>query len=59
MKLSFDVSPYANQHGTIDAPDNLPEEKWEEYIQEHFKDAQLEEAEFSYVGIDIDNIEVE
>ena len=59
MKLSFYVSPYANQHGTINAPDNLPEEKWEEYIQEHFNDAQLEGVQLNYVGIDIDDIEVE
>lgn len=53
----FHISPYAQQTGHIEIPDDV--ESTAEYIREHFGEAKMDEAELDYCGCDIDDIEEE
>jgi hypothetical protein len=48
------VYPYASQEGTIQVPDDIPEEKVGQYIHDHFNDIALGEVSLDYKGTDIE-----
>ena len=51
----IEAYPYAVQNGTIEVPDNIPEDDVEKYIEEHWKDIIFEEKpRLSYKGADFD-----
>ncbi len=46
--------PFATQSGSIEVPDNLPKEQYDEYVQQHFNDISFDEPDLDYCGIDIE-----
>ena len=52
--LCVTATPYATQYGTIDVPEDLPEDEYEEYVHNHFGDIKFGEADLDYAGTDLD-----
>lgn len=52
--LGVTATPYTTQYGTIDVPADLPEERYEAYVREHFGEIKFNEPSLDYAGTDID-----
>ena len=52
--LEITATPYATQYGTIEVPDDLPEEDYKKYVTEHFDDIKFGEPDLDYAGTDLD-----
>lgn len=54
MKYSIVAYPYAKQYGTIEVPDNVPEEEIDSYIETYWEKIKFEEPELGYAGTDFE-----
>ena len=55
MKTLFITAlPYATQEGTLEVPDDLPENEYKNYVNEHFNDIEFGEPSLDYAGTDIE-----
>lgn len=54
MKAHITTFPYAIQYGVLEMPDNIEEDKREEYIVEHWDDIEFGEPDLDYAGTDMD-----
>lgn len=54
MKYSIVAYPYAKQYGTIEVPDNVPEEEIDSYIETYWEKIKFEEPELDYAGTDLE-----
>lgn len=54
MKYKITAYPYAVQHGTIEVPDNVPEEEIDSYIETYWEKIKFEEPELDYAGTDFE-----
>lgn len=54
MKYRITAYPYAIQHGTIEVPDNIPEEDVDMYIEEYWNKIKFEEPDLDYTDTDFE-----
>lgn len=54
MKYRITAYPYATQHGTIEVPDNVPEEEIDRYIETYWEKIKFEKPELDYAGTDFE-----
>lgn len=54
MKYRITAFPYATQYGTIEVPDNIPEEEIDSYIETYWEKIEFEEPELDYSNTDFD-----
>ncbi len=52
--LGITASPYATQYGTIKVPDDLPEDKYKSYVDDHFDKIKFNEPDLDYAGTDLE-----
>lgn len=54
MKYRITAFPYAIQYGTIEVPDDVPEEEIDNYIETYWEKIEFEEPELDYSNTDFD-----
>lgn len=54
MKYRITAYPYAIQRGTIEVPDNVPEDEVDAYIEEYWGEIDFDAPELDYAGTDFD-----
>lgn len=53
-KLIITAYPYAVTYGELIVPDDLPEDEYQEYTNEHFNDVSFGAPDLDYCGTDFD-----
>ena len=52
--LTITAFPYATQYGTLEIPDDLPENRFRDYVNEHFGEIKFGAPDLDYAGTELE-----